>query len=66
VDNLPPKTNANVEKIKAMRQKQPLSELQRKAKKAHRHRGKIWTVEEIEAARAEAEELWPLWSKISG
>lgn len=41
-------------RITNARQAQPFNELDRKADKAARRRQKLWTVEELEAAKAQA------------
>ncbi len=45
------------ERIRACRLSQPLDELYRKACKAQRHRGKRWTLEELEYLEAESRRL---------
>jgi hypothetical protein len=45
-------------KFSEFRRSRPLEELERKALKAQRKKGKLWTVEDIDCARAEAKQLF--------
>ena len=46
--------DSRAKKIRAFRRNQPIEELARKADKAYRRKGQIWTLEEIEFAESEA------------
>jgi len=58
-------TTVRQARIDRSRQSQPISELRRKEAKAWRPKGKIWTVEEIDLAGAEAKVMMAKFKWLS-
>jgi len=50
-------------RIDQFRRSQPIQELRRKEAKAWRPKGKIWTVEEIDLAKTEANRIQAVFAK---
>lgn len=45
------------EYLKAIRKEQPIAELERKARKSERHKGKLWTQEQIDLHIAQSMQM---------
>jgi len=58
-------TTVRQARIDRSRQSQPISELRRQEAKAWRPKGKIWTVEEIDLAGAEAKVMMAKFKWLS-